>query len=506
MKFKRSHILKAFIAIVLVGALVGAYLWYRTKGNAKTRDSSGSGESGVPDRVYVLKKGDLVLGILQSGSVNAQKKYKLSLQAAFNTKLAWVIAENSLVKKGDELARFETEDLVDRIDDYQIQVENNEKELSIVIEEEKILLSTNRASIKEAHDRVVDADNNLRKYRRIESRQQRDKLDLAVDNAEVSLTEAENALNKKKEDLGKTVSDQSKREENEQALKKLQNAIDSAHNSISDAQRNLTLFKRYTDPSKITSLENALAQAHLNNEKTKISTASQLVNKRRQISNIRRNLRNNKTRLERFESYLEMMKLVAPVDGVVIYGDPDARYNRIEIFLGMDIRKNRILMTIPDMNNLVVDFDLPEQFRSKVDVGDRAVITPESMPNMKIPGKIRSIETLPVNMIIWDRNSPKIYKSVIELDKQESALVSGVNVQVNIVTKTIKNTLFVPLEAVFEDKERFVVYKHSFGSPKEVEVKLGESNDNSVQILSGLEEGDEVYLYRPYQKKGQDGS
>ena len=36
---------------------------------------------------------------------------------------------------------------------------------------------------------------------------------------------------------------------------------------------------------------------------------------------------------------------------------------------------------------------------------------------------------------------------------------------------------------------------------KEVDVEIGESNDNFVQIKSGLEEGDVVYLYRPYQKK-----
>ncbi|MDD2404363.1 MAG: efflux RND transporter periplasmic adaptor subunit [Victivallaceae bacterium] len=508
MKLKRNHIVKALLAVVLVAGLGGVYLWYRSRPINNKEDSSETGEKDnrAPDRIFTLKKGDLVLGILQSGSVNAQKKYKLSLVAAFNTKLDWVIPENSSVKKGDVLAKFETEELIERIDDQQIQVENNEKELSIAIEEEKILLSTNRASIKEAHDRVVDTDNNLRKYLRIERRQLRDKLELEVDNAEIALVAAENALKKKKETLSQSVSEQSKREENEQELKKLQNSIDAAHNNISNAQRDLTLFKRYTNPSKITSLENAFAQAQLNNERVKISTASQLVQKRRQIANIRRNLRNNRTRLERYQSYLEMMQLIAPVDGVVIYGDPDARYGRIEISLGMDIRRNRILMTIPDMNNLVVDFDLPEQFRSKVKVGDRAIITPESMPTLKIPGKIRSIETLPVNMIIWDRNSPKIYKSVIELDRQEPLLVSGVNVQVNIVTKTIRNTLFVPIEAVFEDKERFIVYKSSFGVPKEVEVKIGDSNDNSVQILSGLEEGDKVYLYRPYQKKGQDGS
>jgi multidrug efflux pump subunit AcrA (membrane-fusion protein) len=172
----------------------------------------------------------------------------------------------------------------------------------------------------------------------------------------------------------------------------------------------------------------------------------------------------------------------------------------------MDIWKRLILMTIPDMANLIIDFDLPEQYRSKVKIGDKVIISPDSLPGVKLRGKISKIATLPVNMIHWDQSSPKIYKSVITLDEQSDKLVSGMSVQVEIVTKVIKGTLFVPVEAVFEDNDRFFVYKKTFSGPKEVEVTIGESNDNYVQIEKGLQENDIVYLYRPYQKKDVDES
>jgi multidrug efflux pump subunit AcrA (membrane-fusion protein) len=58
----------------------------------------------------------------------------------------------------------------------------------------------------------------------------------------------------------------------------------------------------------------------------------------------------------------------------------------------------------------------------------------------------------------------------------------------------------VPVEAIFEDKERFYVYLRTpNGGSKEVDVKLGESNDRFVQILDGLKEDDVIYLYRPQQ-------
>ena len=74
------------------------------------------------------------------------------------------------------------------------------------------------------------------------------------------------------------------------------------------------------------------------------------------------------------------------------------------------------------------------------------------------------------------------------------------SVQIEVITNTIKDTLFIPVEAIFEDKERFYVYKQTPGGGNtEVDVKIGESNDRFVQILDGLQEDDVIYLYRPHQ-------
>ena len=79
-------------------------------------------------------------------------------------------------------------------------------------------------------------------------------------------------------------------------------------------------------------------------------------------------------------------------------------------------------------------------------------------------------------------------------------LVNGMSVQIEVITNTIKDTLFVPVESIFEDKERFYVYLQTpGGGNKEVDVKIGESNDRFVQIVDGLKEGDVIYLYRPHE-------
>jgi len=74
-------------------------------------------------------------------------------------------------------------------------------------------------------------------------------------------------------------------------------------------------------------------------------------------------------------------------------------------------------------------------------------------------------------------------------------------VQLEIITKVIKGTLFVPIEAVFEESGKYFVYKKVGSGPRKQSVKIGQSNDNSVQVVDGLNEGDVVYLYKPFQRK-----
>ena len=62
-----------------------------------------------------------------------------------------------------------------------------------------------------------------------------------------------------------------------------------------------------------------------------------------------------------------------------------------------------------------------------------------------------------------------------------------------------QNVLSIPVEAVFEEGGELFVYRKKLGVPEKAVVVIGESGDNAVQILDGLEEGDEIYLYRPFQ-------
>ncbi len=501
---RKKKVILVLLLLVIIAGGAGGYFYYRHR---KAVASGAAGESSQQndelDRNFTVKRDDLVIGLFQGGYINASKKHKVALQANYKTKILWVIDENSKVKKGDILAKLETDDLKEQIENYVIELDNLTKELAVAYEEEKILESTNAASLQNAEEQLLQADDALRKYRRFERASKRDELDLAITNAENALADAKDEYIALRDSDTASSSDENAEEERKKQLAAAKEKISQAENSLSLAEDNRKVFRRYDHPSKMTRLVNAYDQAKLNLRKTKISTESQVVQKRKHIANLQRRIKRVRDQLARHREYLKMMVIVAPADGVVIYADPDRRWGNIDVKPGLEIWKGQVLFTIPEMSNLVVDFDLPEQYRSKVSLGDRAYIFPDSLPGEKFEGEIMHIDTLPVNLVNWDSSSPKVYKTKIKLDKQSPRLVNGMSAQINVITKVIKDTLFVPVEAVFDDKDRFFVYRNTPSGPVETDVTIGEANDNFVQITSGLEEGDSVCLYRPYQKSGE---
>ncbi|MBP5586286.1 MAG: efflux RND transporter periplasmic adaptor subunit [Lentisphaeria bacterium] len=496
---------KVFIFVLLPALLLAGGLYYGIRVYKHKSVSADRAVSKDPDRTYRVVKGDMTLGLRLNGTIVANKKHKLGLEANFATQILSVVDENTPVKEGDVLIEFEDSDLIERIEEMRTTLSNTEEELVIAIENEKIQERKNEVTLREAEDRVRQAESDQRKYLRLTRTQKRDSNDLAIANAEANLATAKKNYSDKKYDIAHSgVTDEAARKANENELKNLQSKIESTENSLNQAEIDAKSFKHYDDPIKLMSLNNSLEQARLNLEQARISTSSALVQAKKRVDNLRANSRRQAATLERYESYLPMMKLTAPTDGIVIYGDPDRRWGGEDIKPGLEVRKGEILLTIPEMTNLMVNFDLPEAFRSKVQIGNQAIITPEAITTLKIKGQITEIATLPVNQMYWDETSPKIYPSRISLEVQDPQLVNGMSVIVEIVSSILHDVISVPMEAVFENDKGFFVFVNKNGNPEEVPVTIGDSNDTAVCITEGLESGDVVYLYRPYQKKQSD--
>ncbi|MEM9339047.1 MAG: RND transporter, partial [Bacteroidota bacterium] len=92
----------------------------------------------------------------------------------------------------------------------------------------------------------------------------------------------------------------------------------------------------------------------------------------------------------------------------------------------------------------------------------------------------------------------KVFAVEIEVFGSDEVLKPGMTTSNRIITKTVENGLFVPLEALYtqSDSVTFVFRKSGLKTLKK-EVRIGDANADNVLILEGLELNDEIYLSEP---------
>ena len=210
-KFPGRKTVFLILLLLVVFGIAGGVLIYRNSGKKSGKNAAESAKA--PDRIYPVKRGDMVIGIMLKGSVNAKVKHKLALQAPFATKLVKVVDENSRVKKGDVVAEFETADLLLKVEDYKLNIEQTKKDLDIALEERAVLLSTNREELRTARDKVTECQDAYSRYVRLEGPRDRDTQTLAVSDAEKELNEAKDAYNEAKNTYDNSIFSDSSAEE-----------------------------------------------------------------------------------------------------------------------------------------------------------------------------------------------------------------------------------------------------------------------------------------------------
>ncbi len=127
---------------------------------------------------------------------------------------------------------------------------------------------------------------------------------------------------------------------------------------------------------------------------------------------------------------------------------------------------------------------------SKVKTGQQVNVFIDALPGKTYHGEVVSVANVGEQL----KNSvAKVYEAQIILKDTDSLLKPAMTTQCEIVTETIPNVLYVPLEALFSNDTIQYVFTNNIRQ----EVISGRSNDNYVIVEKGLEKGQAVLLSIP---------
>jgi multidrug efflux pump subunit AcrA (membrane-fusion protein) len=135
---------------------------------------------------------------------------------------------------------------------------------------------------------------------------------------------------------------------------------------------------------------------------------------------------------------------------------------------------------------------------SKIKKSQKTRIKLDAFPERQFSGTVVSVATIGQTR---DRTSTvKKFEVIIDIDGTDPILKPGMTTSNEIIMEAIPNVVYVPIESVFEQKGKTIVYRMNGSSADECEVKTGAKNSNYVVILEGLKEGEPVALRNPKEK------
>jgi RND family efflux transporter MFP subunit len=189
----------------------------------------------------------------------------------------------------------------------------------------------------------------------------------------------------------------------------------------------------------------------------------------------------NVARLEQLQSY---ERILAPFDGIVTARNTDIG-DLIEA--GSGSNNPRELFHLAAVHSLRVYVAVPEVDSDSIHDGDRATLTQDSNPGLKISGTIvRNADAID--------HSTRTLNVEVDVDNAKGVLRPGAYVFVHFHLPAIGNSVTIPSNALLFRAEGLRVGVVRNGRVQLVPVTIGQDFGNAVEIISGLSPADEVIL------------
>jgi RND family efflux transporter MFP subunit len=211
------------------------------------------------------------------------------------------------------------------------------------------------------------------------------------------------------------------------------------------------------------------------------------------VANARAHVNTTKAALANAQAALEYTFIRSPFDGVVT--TKYAEVGEVVAPFGAATNARAAVVTMADLNSLMVEADVSEANLDRVKVGQPCEISLDAIPDRRFPGQVHMI------VPTADRSKATVLTKVKFLESDERILPE-MSAKVAFLSRPLEAGarqphLALSKGAVVTRDGRSWVFLLSGSHVKLTPVTLGASRENLVEIAAGLKEGDRVVLNPP---------
>ncbi len=184
----------------------------------------------------------------------------------------------------------------------------------------------------------------------------------------------------------------------------------------------------------------------------------------------------------------------AEYPGLVIYEKTYGQEGEGKVSVGTTAYPGQSIISIPDLTTMTVEVGISELDIRRVASGQKALVRVDAYPDVVYTGEITDISPLARRSGL---SQMKVFDCVVTIDGTDLSLRPGMTAQVSIITHYRPEAIIVPLDAIFRQGDRTLVFIVG-NNIEEVDVVLGPENGNYVVIEEGLSAGVRIALRDPF--------
>lgn len=281
--------------------------------------------------------------------------------------------------------------------------------------------------------------------------------------------------------------------EKRQALKKLE----EAREAFESAKLQYESYVNHVYPLQVKKAELGLKKAQLKFHDAIRSAAYKVTKAQETLQQHKLGMDYLENQRQEVLRELALTEIKAPTCGLAVLREEYRSGERRRPRVGDVVLKNQPLLNLPDMSSVIVKTKVREVDLHKIAVGKSARIAVDAYPDLSFKGEVVAIGVLAVAGA--HHSDDKIFDVTIRLSDTDERLRPGMTARVTIHSSSVQDQLAIPLHAVFSKEGSFQCYKRSLRAYQPIPIALGRHNEDWVEVLDGLNEGDWVALIDPEQ-------
>lgn len=205
------------------------------------------------------------------------------------------------------------------------------------------------------------------------------------------------------------------------------------------------------------------------------------------------------------KNQLLSLKLVAPIDGMVLHVISPILYSRGGGTIGGNIKEGSsvfggmTVLQIPDRNEMQVTVEVPEADYKRIEENQKVLIEINAANKLKTTGTVKKKTLMGQTNRFHGETQSKIktYEVIVKVDSCHNLMTPGLSADCDILISSVRDTLVIPTSSIFQVDSTKVVYVATDGKFFPVTIETGLTNSSETIVSNGLSGNEVIALVEP---------